>query len=685
VSETVTIPAGTTSVNIRCFADGTPQGSAWVDAVSFYATPAVTLTATRRSEVQVDLAWTDNLTDRSGYRVERCIADNCSFVQVGADLPATATGYSDTGLAVNTTYSYRVTAFKSAPCGWTRTSDPVSTKTTLLGPDGLVVTPVSTSQINLIWNDRSATETGFKIERCAGDGCGDYAQIDYVTTPTVFASYSFNNTLNDASPSGLNLTGSTPAFEDGGVALSTTTSFASAATAVLDSDNHTIEFDLKIRGTNSTWTKVFGYAPTGSDRSPGIWVEPGGKRLHWRYDPGNTGVGYLGTDGDGGTPLTMGSWYHIRGVKAGASFKAYVNEVLVADITVASPKSAGSAPLWFGGADVTLKNFTIYQGAGLRNGTYTDTSICSGTSYRYRVRAANTVVPWNSDYTPEVPAVRTPAPVAPTGLVATAATDTQIDLSWNDTTNDELGFKIERCVSTGCTDFAQVATRGVDKTSYSNTALSPSTTYCYRVRAYKQGTCGWDTEYTLPACALTISAHPTTLTATPLNAFKIRLDWADNASDEDGYEIEAQVWNGKWVKTGSVGANVHTLTDTAGIEPQKSYNYRVRAVRGALKSPYSNEAPATTPAYVSGDNTCNYKMTVITSGAGKVSVAPAGVSCGVTDTSLCYAYCAGVQLNLSAFPATGAAFEGWSGSCGGASPTCTLVMDGDKTLGATFQ
>jgi hypothetical protein len=39
---------------------------------------------------------------------------------------------------------------------------------------------VSTSQINLSWTDNSTNEQGFRIERCQGNNCTDFAQIAQV-------------------------------------------------------------------------------------------------------------------------------------------------------------------------------------------------------------------------------------------------------------------------------------------------------------------------------------------------------------------------------------------------------------------------------------------------------------------------------------------------------------------------
>ncbi|HEX7177479.1 MAG TPA: fibronectin type III domain-containing protein, partial [Pyrinomonadaceae bacterium] len=47
-------------------------------------------------------------------------------------------------------------------------------------PSGLVVTATGTNYIQLAWADNSSNETGFKIERCTGATCTNFAQIGTV-------------------------------------------------------------------------------------------------------------------------------------------------------------------------------------------------------------------------------------------------------------------------------------------------------------------------------------------------------------------------------------------------------------------------------------------------------------------------------------------------------------------------
>lgn len=71
----------------------------------------------------------------------------------------------------------------------------------------------------------------------------------------------------------------------------------------------------------------------------------------------------------------------------------------------------------------------------------------------------------------------------PSSLTATAVSSSQINLSWADNSTTETGFRIERSSSSGG-PYTQIATVGTNVTTYSNSGLSASTTYYYRVRAY---------------------------------------------------------------------------------------------------------------------------------------------------------------------------------------------------------
>ena len=127
-------------------------------------------------------------------------------------------------------------------------------------------------------------------------------------------------------------------------------------------------------------------------------------------------------------------------------------------------------------------------------------------------------------------------PAAPANLAATAVSSSQINLTWIDSDNTEQGFKIERCTGAECSNFAQIGTVGANVTSYSNTGLTASTSYSYRVRAYNAA---GDSGYSNTASAVTqaapaLPAAPTNLIATAISKSQINLTWTDNATNEDG-------------------------------------------------------------------------------------------------------------------------------------------------------
>jgi hypothetical protein len=83
------------------------------------------------------------------------------------------------------------------------------------------------------------------------------------------------------------------------------------------------------------------------------------------------------------------------------------------------------------------------------------------------------------------PIVRPNAPEVPNKLAAKAISQTRIDLSWTDNSNNESGFFIER--SLDGINWGQIASVGANTTKYSDNGLVYGTKVYYRVRAYNSG------------------------------------------------------------------------------------------------------------------------------------------------------------------------------------------------------
>lgn len=77
------------------------------------------------------------------------------------------------------------------------------------------------------------------------------------------------------------------------------------------------------------------------------------------------------------------------------------------------------------------------------------------------------------------------APAAPAALTASSASPSAISLTWIDGSSNEDGFSLER--STDNVNFTAVRSAGANVTSVTDSGLTASTTYYYRVRAYNAG------------------------------------------------------------------------------------------------------------------------------------------------------------------------------------------------------
>jgi hypothetical protein len=71
-------------------------------------------------------------------------------------------------------------------------------------------------------------------------------------------------------------------------------------------------------------------------------------------------------------------------------------------------------------------------------------------------------------------------------------------------------------------------------------------------------------------------------------------------------------------------------------------------------------------------------------GRGTVTSSPSEIDCDPSCTGQNGNYPTGTQVTLTAAPASGSTFAGWSGACSGASQTCTVTMDKAQSVEARF-
>jgi hypothetical protein len=109
------------------------------------------------------------------------------------------------------------------------------------------------------------------------------------------------------------------------------------------------------------------------------------------------------------------------------------------------------------------------------------------------------------------------------------------------------------------------------------------------------------------------------------------------------------------------------------------------AVNGLPVIPTLDDAVLAAQA-LDGSERFVYQLTASATGSGTVTTRPGMITCGGAFTTCGASYPRGTVVTLTAVPTNGSTFEGWGGACSGfgLNPVCTLTMNADEAVGATF-
>src|SRR2546428_5495349 len=238
----------------------------------------------------------------------------------------------------------------------------------------------------------------------------------------------------------------------------------------------------------------------------------------------------------------------------------------------------------------------------------------------------------------------------------------QLLVTWTNNSTNEDGFKIER--STGTTEtFVQIGVTGPDVTLYTDSGLADVTAYCYRVRAYNAA---GDSGYSNVTCATTAqnftlavvrfgTGNGNVITSPP----GLTCGTSCAASYPTGTALTLTVgpvtgssFKG-WSGAGCTGTGPCTVTLTAATIVTATFDLQT------------------------------FPLTISTVGTGNgiVTSTPAGITCG---TSCSGSYPSGTAVTLTASPATGSTFSGWSGGGCTGTGSCTVTLSAATTVTATF-
>jgi len=256
----------------------------------------------------------------------------------------------------------------------------------------------------------------------------------------------------------------------------------------------------------------------------------------------------------------------------------------------------------------------------------------------------------------------TTVPSAPPGLTATAVSSSGINLSWTAVTpptNCTIGsYSVFRSTTSGFTPSSsnQVGTV-TSGTTFSNTGLTASTTYYFKVEAVdaagSSAASAQASATTLAASSCTtIPSAPTGLTATVVSSSGINLSWTAVTPPTNctisSYSVFRSTTSGFTPSSSNQVGTVTggtTFSDT-GLAPSTTYYYKVEAVDAAGSSAASAQASATTLAS-SGGFACHIAYSITNQWSGgfqaAITINNTGTT-GITNWTLTWAFANGQTI-----------------------------------------
>jgi len=214
----------------------------------------------------------------------------------------------------------------------------------------------------------------------------------------------------------------------------------------------------------------------------------------------------------------------------------------------------------------------------LTENEFIDSTASSGVNYWYTV---TTMISGLETVRAESILATTLLP-APTGVLISAFTDTTVSIVWNNVTG-AASYNVYRS-TTENGSYLKVNINTVAETSYTDTGLSPKSSYYYYVCAVSNGIEG--TKSTPPISVTTLVAAPTGVNATAASAISITVTW-----NPVGGAISYKVY----YTTGSAAGNKILVNDSAigtsfihsGLQSGTNYYYFIVAVTDEGDSSYS--------------------------------------------------------------------------------------------------
>ncbi len=412
------------------------------------------LNVTATAYNKINLGWTDNSNNETGFEIVRSDEEFGTYVPIGTTAANTSAFIDSVGLSPNTKYFYKV---------------------------------------------RSINQTG----------ASEYISINN-------ARWSFDNNLNDGSGNGRNLTAvGNPTYSNADKKEGTHAIVLDGSTQYLDMGFNTANnfpSDAYTTRTISVWVKPTAGTISAANK---IIVELGGNTngMGLRFNSGALQAGIASSNNRQTAVLNnvtsnsdwiSNGWNNIVAVYNVNTLQLYLNGVL---------KTTTNLPFSSVGSTSSISRIGATNSDNAFNSSTSSTNYGGSIDYVQIISEplsqSNISALINQSYAADTTLALPPAPAAPLNLVATAQSPSSIQLSFTDNSSNETEFEIYRSVVNTnnfrlLTTLPASAGTGTVRTFIDN-GLFANTNYYYHVRAVGVG---GNSAYTSDALAKTLNNKP---------------------------------------------------------------------------------------------------------------------------------------------------------------------------------
>lgn len=391
--------------------------------------PPSSLNATTLSQTEILIEWKDNASNETAYQLYWSATGDVGSFNLLVSLPPDTEEFIHSGLTSKTSYYYQLRANSTE--GASNFTN-IVTATTLSNvpeaPSELVVTPKSGSELELEWVDNSSKENGFIIYRTT-EQFGNFSIVDTVAA-------------NSTSYADTGLTDNTTYFYfvrafNGDGNSEDRSNVASGKTANVP----LVPVSVQVTPTGPNTVTI----TWGANTAPSAIREANGYKIEV--------ANILG--------LPLGQRKTSAFVNGQRVFRTTEDELVFQQVATVDASTRS----------FTLQNLTANQKYIVRVRAFNE----NGNSPYSTASSGSTLI----DNTKQKPS-------APSNLVTESVSRSEIDLTWQDNSSNELIFKIERKLK-GETDWQEIGLVLGGTNSYSSIDLLPDTLYSYRVRASNEG------------------------------------------------------------------------------------------------------------------------------------------------------------------------------------------------------